>query len=327
MGSHDTLFKHVFSDPENAAAQLRAVLPARIARAVDWSTLRLEPGSFVDAELAERHTDLLFSASISGRRAYLYFLFEHQSGPDPWMPLRIAGYTLRIWEEVRRREPARQRLPVVIPIVLHHGPGGWTPARSIAALLDADRTLLAALGDRTLALRILVDDLARIEPARIAARSTLAVVALALGILRDTRSLSLDELIARWSGPLSEVARRPGVEALRVFVRYVSEVRKIERRGEWIDVIRRHVGRDVEEVVVTLFDNLRAEGRAEGEAKGRAEGRAEVVLKQLALKFGALDEATSASVRAASIEELDRIAERVLTATSLDEALGVSGQL
>jgi hypothetical protein len=213
-------------------------------------------------------------------------------------------------------------LPVVIPVVLHHGARGWTTARSIAALLDADPALLAALGDRTLALRILVDDLARIEPARIVARSQLAIVALALGILRDVRTLSLDDLIARWSEPISAVARAQGASALRVFVRYVSEVRKIERRGEWIDAIRRHAGRDVEEVVVTLFDNLRAEGEAKGRAEGEAKGRAEVVLKLLALKFGPLDEATSASIGASSIDELDRIAERILTATSLDQALG-----
>jgi predicted transposase YdaD len=248
MGSHDTLFKHVFSDPDNAAAELRAVLPARIARAVDWSTLRLEPGSFVDSDLAERHCDLLFSADLAGRRAYLYFLFEHRSKPDPWMPLRLAGYVLRIWEDVRRREPERQRLPVVIPVVLHHGPQGWTSARSIAELLDADPRLIAALGDR-------------------------------LG--------------------------------------YVSEVQKVDSRSAWIEAVR-HAGPEVEEVVVSWIDNMRAEGRAQGQA----EGRAEIVLKLLALKFGVLDAATSASVRAATIDELDRIAERVLTATSLDEALG-----
>jgi hypothetical protein len=57
-------------------------------------------------------------------------------------------------------------------------------------------------------------------------------------------------------------------------------------------------------------------------AKGRAEGRAELVLKLLALRFGPLREEVVARVRAASVEELDTFAERVLTATSLDEVLG-----
>jgi predicted transposase YdaD len=324
MGSHDTLFKHVFSDPDNAAAELRAVLPARIARAVDWSTLRLEPGSFVDSDLAERHCDLLFSADLAGRRAYLYFLFEHRSKPDPWMPLRLAGYVLRIWEDVRRREPERHTLPLVIPVVLHHGPRGWTAARSIAELLDAEPSLIAALGDRVVGLTITVDDLVRITPAAIAARTGPAVALLTLGVLRDTRSLPLGELLARWAAQVVAAARQleQGDEAFVVLVRYVSEVKKIDSRDAWIDAIRHAVPED-EEVVVAWIDDWRAEGKAEG----MAEGRVELVLRQLALKFGALDEATVAAVRGSSIEQLDRIGERVLTATSLDEALDRGARL
>ncbi|MFO0715101.1 MAG: Rpn family recombination-promoting nuclease/putative transposase [Sandaracinus sp.] len=48
---HDALFKAVFSLPEHAEAELRAVLPARLARRIDWSTLALAGGSFIDEAL------------------------------------------------------------------------------------------------------------------------------------------------------------------------------------------------------------------------------------------------------------------------------------
>lgn len=63
------------------------------------------------------------------------------------------------------------------------------------------------------------------------------------------------------------------------------------------------------------------QGKAEGRAEGKAEGRSEIVLRQLALRFGALPEAIRARIRDASFEELDGIAERLLTAATLDEAL------
>jgi hypothetical protein len=73
------------------------------------------------------------------------------------------------------------------------------------------------------------------------------------------------------------------------------------------------------------FAQGRAEGEAEGEAKGRAEGKAEgkaeVVAKQLSLRFGTLPDSAQQRLRNASIAELDRIAERLLTAASLGEAL------
>ena len=64
-----------------------------------------------------------------------------------------------------------------------------------------------------------------------------------------------------------------------------------------------------------------AEGLAQGQAQGLVRGRAELVLRQLARRFGELPEALQTSLRHASIEELDRIGERLLTARSLEEAL------
>jgi hypothetical protein len=45
------------------------------------------------------------------------------------------------------------------------------------------------------------------------------------------------------------------------------------------------------------------------------------VLKQLGLRFGPLSDATRALVEAATIEQLDTWAERILTARTLDDVL------
>ena len=69
-----------------------------------------------------------------------------------------------------------------------------------------------------------------------------------------------------------------------------------------------------------------AEGEAKGEAKGKAEGKAEgkveLVLKQLAVRFGPLDDGVVARVRGSTVADLDRIAEQLLTAESVEEVLG-----
>ena len=66
----------------------------------------------------------------------------------------------------------------------------------------------------------------------------------------------------------------------------------------------------------------RVEGKAEGRVEGKAEGRVEIVLKQLVLRFGTLSEANLARICGARDAELDAVAERVLTAQTLEEALG-----
>jgi len=65
-----------------------------------------------------------------------------------------------------------------------------------------------------------------------------------------------------------------------------------------------------------------AKGKAEGRAEGKAEGRVALIVRQLTLRFGALNEGQLARISSASIEELDAIGERLLSAQSLQEALG-----
>jgi hypothetical protein len=70
------------------------------------------------------------------------------------------------------------------------------------------------------------------------------------------------------------------------------------------------------------FSQGEAKGKAEGEAEGEAKGKAEIVLKQLTLRFGPLRDGEVSRVRAATVADLDRFAERVLTAASAEEVLG-----
>lgn len=63
------------------------------------------------------------------------------------------------------------------------------------------------------------------------------------------------------------------------------------------------------------------QGLTEGEAKGRLEGRTELVLRQLRVRFGTLPESVRARLQGANSEELDRVGERLLTASTLSEAL------
>jgi hypothetical protein len=58
-------------------------------------------------------------------------------------------------------------------------------------------------------------------------------------------------------------------------------------------------------------------------ALGRAEGRAALIAKQLASRFGPLTRQVETRIAEASIAELDEIGERLLTAKTLDEALGL----
>jgi hypothetical protein len=61
---------------------------------------------------------------------------------------------------------------------------------------------------------------------------------------------------------------------------------------------------------------------AQGKAEGKAERGVEIILKQLASRFGPLPEAVHARVRSADSAQIDTMADRMLTARTLEEVLG-----
>jgi predicted transposase/invertase (TIGR01784 family) len=103
---HDALFKAAFELPEHAAEFLRGVLPPALVESIAWSTMTRESGSFIDPELADRHSDLLFSADLqTGNRALIYLLLEHQSTISVDMLLRLLEYLVRVWTRYAKEHP------------------------------------------------------------------------------------------------------------------------------------------------------------------------------------------------------------------------------
>lgn len=132
---HDALFKAAFENPEHARAELRALLPPALVKRIDWGSLTLEPGSFVDPELRERRSDLLFSVELEGARAFIYLLFEHQSQSDRFLVFRMLVYVVRVWERHLRDFPDATHLPPILPVVLYHGESGWSAPLRLSQLL------------------------------------------------------------------------------------------------------------------------------------------------------------------------------------------------
>src|SRR5208337_2490321 len=96
---HDRLFKEVFSDAENAADFINGVFPVYIKSRLDLSSLTLDNNSYIDEELAEYFSDMVYSCIYNGNmRIKVTILFEHKSYPARYPMLQILKYLLKIWE-------------------------------------------------------------------------------------------------------------------------------------------------------------------------------------------------------------------------------------
>ena len=132
---HDRFFKETFGRPENAVPLLKGMLPSALGEAIDWPTLQREEATFLDETLAQRASDLLFTVEWGGCPACLYCLFEHQRTSDPKMPLRLLRYMVRIWDRWEQEHPREDGLPLIFPVVLFQGKGGWKAPLDLRSLV------------------------------------------------------------------------------------------------------------------------------------------------------------------------------------------------
>ena len=108
---HDLMVRAVLSDLVEATSFLQRHLPQEVSQALNWSTLTLLEGSFVDEDLRASEADFLYEIErLSGEESvWIYVLLEHQSTPDRWMRFRLLSAPLWRHVRVRLRRQSRRR--------------------------------------------------------------------------------------------------------------------------------------------------------------------------------------------------------------------------
>jgi predicted transposase/invertase (TIGR01784 family) len=137
---HDKFFKEAFSYPEVARDFLAQQLPSDVLAHIDLNTLELQKDTFVDPELAEHFSDMLYRVQTRENTAvYLYLLLEHKSYPEPFIALQLLRYLVRMWEQDLREQ--RPQLRQVVPLVVYHGSKKWRVSTNFAGLFTGDEAL------------------------------------------------------------------------------------------------------------------------------------------------------------------------------------------
>jgi len=327
-GPHDALFKAVFGQAEHARGALRAVVPAALGEALDWSTLALQPGSFVDAALSHQHTDLLYTAMWhDGGEALVYLLFEHQSAQpsNGRMAERMLGYQVRIWDRWRAEHPKAKALPVILPIVMYHGVSAWSEPRSFDALLDTPAGLRPMLEPYLVRFMYLLHDLSEISDDELrhgALRTALAKLVTMCFKHARTRA-DFVQVLGRWMDVARDVAEAPhGLEALAQVMRYILEVNEHVEPEALQGLLERDLGPEAKDAIMTAGQRLIEQGRQQGIEQGRQQGMQVMLLRQLRLRFGdAVNPQVEQRIAAASREQVEDWIGRVLTAASLAEVI------
>jgi predicted transposase/invertase (TIGR01784 family) len=324
---HDRYFREAFSDPAVARDLLRNYLPAPVVATLDLTTLELEQESFIDEDLSQNFTDMLYTVQRhDGGTTQVYILFEHKSYPDRLTGFQLLRYLVRIWERtVRQGQP----LAPIIPLVFYHGVKSWNAPRDFADLLDAP----AALAAYTPHFAYELLDLSAVPEEDIKGEVLLRAYLLAFrSVLRPNVGRRLLDIVRL----LSELTpERSALQYIETLLRYLVAAPS-DLTVEQIRTVLETVGKEKQSMLISpaaqqWLEEGREEGREVGREEGREEGQLEgkrsLLIDLLTYRFGTPDEALLAALHQCTLEQLSTASRILLDAGSAAEVLQKLRQL
>jgi predicted transposase/invertase (TIGR01784 family) len=316
---HDALFKAAFSQPDIARSELAALLPPAVLAHLDLATLEVAPGSFVNRYLGASHTDLLYTLRTStGESAFVYVVFEHQSSFDPRMPFRFLRYMTEIWERWLRDHPTSNSLPLLFPILLHHGKTGWRAAPEFASMFDVSPGLAEAARPFIPHFQFALNDLTEMPLETLAVRTASLLgrwVNMAFWAARSHQRLQ--EAVPFMRELSLSITRDPRTRTLlaQVYMYLLRSANSDIALRELRTILLEIAGPEHREEVMNAAEELIAEGHEKGLEKGRTEGLRGALLVLLTTRGISLSEIGHARIAACSEPGvLTRWLERAVTA-------------
>jgi predicted transposase/invertase (TIGR01784 family) len=291
---HDAFIKSSLGTPERMASFLQAYLPSALAASVDWSSLQPAEKAFLDEQLHERHADLIFTARFRGKPLFFHLLFEHQKTVDPWMPLRLLTYQVRIWEVFRKNKPKAKRLPPVLPIVFFQDRGQWAPSPHFHDLLDLPEDLDPQWLDHLPDFKHVILNLSELELDAINQDLVLRVM---IEVLRSIFAPDSEASFITAHDALQALKDSPDHLAFfRTCMTYLFRAENTLDRRTVYAIIATSKSPKLREEAMTIAEQLIQEGRQEGERL--------LLQRQITRKFGGLDFLTQEKVNHASEADL-----------------------
>ncbi len=139
MGSHDHIYKRLFSNPEMVRDLLKDFVPGDWVGDLDFDTLEKLNNSYITDDMRERADDIVWRVRFRQEWLYVYLLLEFQSTVDRFMAVRLLTYVGLLYQDLikARQLPEDKQLPPVLPMVLYNGERPWGAAQQLSELVQS----------------------------------------------------------------------------------------------------------------------------------------------------------------------------------------------
>ncbi len=138
---HDQIFRKAMENPLVAHEFFDAHLPKHIKDLVDFTSLEMDNTTFVEPNLRDTISYMLFYTKFCKQDGYLYLLVEHQSSPDHFMAFRLFKYMMNICDRYLTENPKTKILPLVYPLIFFNGTRKYNVSRNLWSLFDNSKLI------------------------------------------------------------------------------------------------------------------------------------------------------------------------------------------
>ena len=318
---HDQFVRSTLSDKKLARSFLENYLPFEVVEKLDFSELEVSQESFVDEDLQEHHTDLLYKVSAkTGEKTFVYVLLEHKSSPEKLVAFQLLRYILRIWE----KHKTSAKFPQIVPLVLYHGRRKWNISRELASLVEFGKDKIYA--NSTPNFEYFLCDLSKFDEAELKGEIALRITLLLLKhIFSPNLKLELVDILRLFA----EIPEKGVVELYGKMLRYLSASSgKITRKEVKIAMQTAFTTEQKQEDWFQEFidewkeeglEQGRQQGRQQGMQQGMQQGLSQTVSRLLRKRFGSVPETVKEQINELSLSELEKLSEDLLDFRELSD--------
>ena len=249
---HDKFFKDSFSRLEVAQSFIEELFPPELKEKFNLQDLKRISESFIDDELEEFFSDIIYQTNLSNQQTLVTLLFEHKSYIVPFPHIQLLQYILNIWKQ--EIKDGKTALSLVIPIVIHHGDKKWEYKSINSYFVDLPQVLDKFIPDFDYLLFSLND----IEDDRLASIKNviLSMSAMLLKHSHDKNDEFL-KLTPFWLEKLRELDAQKQLEFIKSSLIYIQNA--IDLTNKEIPPIFTKVSNNVNNIAMTIADHIREE--------------------------------------------------------------------
>ncbi len=269
---NDGLFKEAMTNLKVAQDLLKAHLPEKLVRRIDWDTLQITNKSYVDENLRQIFSDAVYKCTIDGQAAYLFLLVEQQTVPYFLLPFKVLEYNVMICREHIRQ--GHKTLPLIANLVLYSGKK--SPYPYSLDLFDCFQE--PAMAREMMFRPLQLVDLGQASEAELATHGEADMLELLL-------KQSSQETFVNWIEKDPDLVRRlAGRDYFKSSIMYMLD-REHRQEGEELakklEYLVPSKEKDIMQAVKTIREKSRLVGRSEGIQLGKKETQKEMAERML----------------------------------------------